>query len=89
MWVEATNEHAHDVYAHFGFEVVEEVVIGQGNVDKRGNLVPVPFSIPSPMKYVNDIRSFCVAQLCTMTPWIAGMKIESPRTPYIAERKGR
>jgi len=38
-WLEATNEHARDVYAHFGFKVVEEVVIGEGKIDERGNLV--------------------------------------------------
>jgi hypothetical protein len=41
------------------------------------------------MKYVSDIRSFCSAHPCISTPWIAGMKIESPRTLYMAERKGR
>ncbi len=39
-WLDATNEHARDVYAHFGFEVVEEVVIGKGCLDGKGNLVP-------------------------------------------------
>jgi hypothetical protein len=38
-WVEATNEHARDVYAHFGFKVIEEVVIGEGSIDRDGNLV--------------------------------------------------
>jgi hypothetical protein len=51
--------------------------------------VPVPFSNPSPTKYVNDILSFCEVQPCTMTPWIAGTNIENPKMPYIAERKGR
>jgi hypothetical protein len=27
------------VYAHFGFNVVEEVVIGGGSIDRNGNLV--------------------------------------------------
>lgn len=39
VWLEATNEHARDVYAHFGFKVVEEVVIGEGSIDRNGNLV--------------------------------------------------
>ncbi|TVY80743.1 Uncharacterized protein LSUE1_G002553 [Lachnellula suecica] len=39
-WVEATNDHARDVYIHFGFKVVEEVKIGEGSVDGTGNLVP-------------------------------------------------
>jgi hypothetical protein len=36
--VGATNKHARDVYAHFGFKVVEEIVIGEGSVDKAGIL---------------------------------------------------
>lgn len=36
-WVEANGEHARDVYTHFGFRVVEEVVIGKGLVDQCGN----------------------------------------------------
>lgn len=39
VWLEATNEHARDVYAYFGFKVVEEVVIGKGSIDENGNLV--------------------------------------------------
>ena len=39
-WLEATNVHARDVYAHFGFKVVEEITIGGGSVDKNGNRVP-------------------------------------------------
>ncbi|KAF8853230.1 hypothetical protein BDZ45DRAFT_629291 [Acephala macrosclerotiorum] len=38
-WVEATNAHARDVYAHFGFRVVEEVVIGEGSIDANGDFV--------------------------------------------------
>jgi hypothetical protein len=38
-WLEATNKHAHDVYLHFGFKLAEEVVIGKGNIDERGNIV--------------------------------------------------
>jgi hypothetical protein len=37
-WLEATNTHARDVYAHFGFQVVEEVIIGKGRVARNGNL---------------------------------------------------
>jgi hypothetical protein len=37
-WLEATNDHARDVYSHFGFRVVEEVRIGVGKVDSTGNL---------------------------------------------------
>ncbi|CZR67880.1 uncharacterized protein PAC_17779 [Phialocephala subalpina] len=38
-WVEATNAHARDVYVHFGFKVVEVVVIGKGSIDANGNFV--------------------------------------------------
>lgn len=38
-WVEVTNAHARDVYAHFGFKLVEEVMIGEGSIDANGNLV--------------------------------------------------
>lgn len=37
--LEATNEHARDVYKHFGFEVIEEVHVGKGEVDSRGHRV--------------------------------------------------
>jgi hypothetical protein len=33
------NQHARNVYAHFGFEVVDEVVIGEGIIDESGNSV--------------------------------------------------
>ena len=36
MWLEATNAHARDVYAHLGFGVVEEVRIGEGVVNAQG-----------------------------------------------------
>lgn len=39
-WLEATNEHARDVYAHFGFKVVGESVIGTGMIDEKGLIVP-------------------------------------------------
>lgn len=37
-WLEAINDHARDVYAHFGFHVVETVRIGEGKVDSTGNV---------------------------------------------------
>jgi hypothetical protein len=37
-WLEAINDHARDVYSHFGFRVVEEVRIGEGKVDSKGNV---------------------------------------------------
>ncbi len=36
VWLEATNEHARDVYAHLGFSVVEEFRIGKGDVNSEG-----------------------------------------------------
>ncbi|EXJ80278.1 hypothetical protein A1O1_08420 [Capronia coronata CBS 617.96] len=36
VWLEATNEHARDVYIHLGFRVVEEVRIGVGVVNAEG-----------------------------------------------------
>ena len=39
VWLESTNEHARDVYTHFGFKVMEEVTIGQGSVDENGSRV--------------------------------------------------
>jgi hypothetical protein len=36
VWLEATNEHAKDVYAHLGFMVVEEFRIGKGVVNSEG-----------------------------------------------------
>ncbi|KAJ7685731.1 hypothetical protein DFH06DRAFT_49678 [Mycena polygramma] len=34
--LEATTEHSRDVYAHQGFEVVEALTLGKGQVDSRG-----------------------------------------------------
>ncbi|KAJ7183192.1 hypothetical protein C8R46DRAFT_1186343 [Mycena filopes] len=34
--LEATTAHSHDIYAHQGFEVVESVTLGAGDVDERG-----------------------------------------------------
>ena len=39
VWLESTNEHARDVYTHFGFKVMQEVLIGQGTLDGNGNRV--------------------------------------------------
>jgi hypothetical protein len=38
-WLEATNAHARDVYAYFGFKLVAEVVVGVGTVSEDGNIV--------------------------------------------------
>lgn len=35
-WLEATNDHARDVYAHLGFKVVDRFRIGEGVVDSEG-----------------------------------------------------
>ncbi|KAJ7644572.1 hypothetical protein FB45DRAFT_898236 [Roridomyces roridus] len=34
--LEATTPRARDIYTHFGFEIVKEVVIGKGKVDAHG-----------------------------------------------------
>ncbi|KAJ6490776.1 hypothetical protein C8R47DRAFT_459246 [Mycena vitilis] len=34
--LEATTEHSRDVYAHQGFEVVEALTLGKGQVDNKG-----------------------------------------------------
>jgi hypothetical protein len=36
VWLEATNRHARDVYAHFGFQVADEVRIGKGVINADG-----------------------------------------------------
>ncbi|KAH0836125.1 hypothetical protein AYO21_02765 [Fonsecaea monophora] len=36
VWLEATNQHARDVYTHLGFRTVELVRIGEGVVDAEG-----------------------------------------------------
>jgi hypothetical protein len=36
LWLEATNEHARDVYTYFGFQVAGEARIGQGIVNAEG-----------------------------------------------------
>ncbi|OAP60055.1 hypothetical protein AYL99_05057 [Fonsecaea erecta] len=35
-WLEATTPQAARIYEHFGFRVVEEIVVGTGQVDARG-----------------------------------------------------
>lgn len=35
-WLEATNEHARDVYAHLGFKVVEVVKVSEGMANSKG-----------------------------------------------------
>ncbi|KAI1619035.1 hypothetical protein EDD37DRAFT_624431 [Exophiala viscosa] len=35
-WLEATTPQAVKVYEHFGFRVVEEIVVGKGKVDAQG-----------------------------------------------------
>ena len=37
MWLEATNEHARDVYAHLGFRMVEVLRILEGAVNSNGD----------------------------------------------------
>ncbi|KIW96690.1 uncharacterized protein Z519_02081 [Cladophialophora bantiana CBS 173.52] len=36
VWLEATNQHAREVYSHLGFRTVEEVRIGEGIVNADG-----------------------------------------------------
>ena len=38
-WLEATNEHARDVYAHYGFRVGEMVLVCVGSANGRGEPV--------------------------------------------------
>ena len=38
-WVEALDEHARDIYAHFGFRTVVEACVGKGVADAKGNRV--------------------------------------------------
>jgi ribosomal protein S18 acetylase RimI-like enzyme len=38
-YLEATNEHAKNVYEHMGFKVVERVLVGKDLADERGNKV--------------------------------------------------
>ena len=35
-WVEATTKQAADIYAFYGFRLVEEIRVGQGQVDAAG-----------------------------------------------------
>lgn len=36
VWLESTAKNARDMYSHFGFEVVDEIVIGCGRLDAHG-----------------------------------------------------
>ncbi|EXJ80795.1 hypothetical protein A1O3_07079 [Capronia epimyces CBS 606.96] len=36
VWLEATSRQAVKLYEHYGFRVVEEIVVGQGKVDAEG-----------------------------------------------------
>jgi hypothetical protein len=35
-WLEATSQHAVDVYTHFGWKIVGDVRIGEGKVGQHG-----------------------------------------------------
>ncbi|OJJ43648.1 hypothetical protein ASPZODRAFT_136098 [Penicilliopsis zonata CBS 506.65] len=37
-WLEAVDQHVVKIYEHFGFRLVEEVVVGAGRFDARGGL---------------------------------------------------
>lgn len=37
--LEATSAGARDVYKHYGFDVIEEIKVGKGEVDSRGHKV--------------------------------------------------
>jgi hypothetical protein len=39
LWLEATSKHSRDIYTKLGFEVVEELKVGKGSCDGKGNLV--------------------------------------------------
>ena len=36
LWLEATTAYSRDIYARLGFETVEEIVLGQGQVGENG-----------------------------------------------------
>lgn len=38
VWLEATTEHSRDLYLSLGFEVVEDITIGQGKAAADGTL---------------------------------------------------
>jgi hypothetical protein len=39
VWLEATSLHSKNVYEKLGFKVVEELKVGRGSSDRKGNLV--------------------------------------------------
>lgn len=39
VWLEATSEHAVNVYTHFGFRLVEMIRISEGTANSAGDLV--------------------------------------------------
>ena len=36
LWLEATTAYSRDIYARLGFEMIEEIVLGQGQVGEDG-----------------------------------------------------
>lgn len=36
LWLEATTAYSRDIYARLGFEIIEEIVLGQGRVGEDG-----------------------------------------------------
>ncbi|PYI16107.1 hypothetical protein BO86DRAFT_403414 [Aspergillus japonicus CBS 114.51] len=45
-WLEAVDEHSLDVYAHLGFRVVEEIQVGVGEFNPRGEFEASGTGIP-------------------------------------------
>jgi hypothetical protein len=39
VWLEATTQHAVDIYIHFGFRLVETIRVSEGTANSRGDLV--------------------------------------------------
>jgi hypothetical protein len=37
VWLEATNEHARDVYMHLGFRTVEVIKVSEGTANSKGH----------------------------------------------------
>ncbi|PYH80947.1 hypothetical protein BO82DRAFT_336837 [Aspergillus uvarum CBS 121591] len=46
VWLEAVDEHSRDVYAHLGFRVVEEIRVGVGEFNPRGEFEAGGTGIP-------------------------------------------
>jgi len=36
LWLEATTAYSRDIYERLGFEIIEEIVLGQGQVGEDG-----------------------------------------------------